>query len=83
MVMSVRWVESCHRQSGFFRDRVDQGAEPFIRLLFVFKVEGLDSDFVVDLFDAGFTLRIFATVIFLRHKKDSVSPGVWEQQGCR
>lgn len=74
MVMSVRWVERCHRRSGLFRDRVDQGAEPFIGLLFVFKVEGLDSDFVEDLFDTGFTLRIFATIIFLC-QRDSFSPG--------
>jgi len=81
MVMSVRWVESCHRRRRLFRDRVDQGAESLIGLLFVFKVEGLDSNFVEDLFDAGFTLRVFATIIFLCHKERFQSR-VWEQQGC-
>jgi hypothetical protein len=65
MVMSVRWMESSHRRRGLFRNRVDQGAEPFISLLFVFEVEGFDLDFVEDLFDAGLTLRVFATIVFL------------------
>ena len=68
MVMSVKWVESGHRRRrGLFRDRVNQGAELFISLPFVFEVEGLDLDFVEDLLDAGLTLRVFATIVFLCH----------------
>ena len=75
MVLSMGRVE-CGRsrgRRGLFRNRIDQGTELFICLLFVFKVESLDSDFIEDLFDAGFTVRVFATIVFLRHEGECQS----------
>jgi hypothetical protein len=76
VVMSVRRVESGDGRRGLFRDRVDQSAEPFIGLLFVFEIEGRDSDFIEDLLDARLTLRIFTTIVFLCHKGECQSGGL-------